>query len=157
MLYFAYATDLSRKQMSERCPGARPRTAAKLPHYKLIFAGWSRKWRGGGATLRQSKGDVVAGALYEITEQGLRQLDRHEDYPMACDHLKVKVVTEDGDFVEAVTYIAKGRVEEAKPSPEYLAVIREGYRDWRIASSTGKTSLFQEMDRQSRSRDGAED
>lgn len=157
MLYFAYATNLSRKQMAERCPGARPRMAAKLPHYKLIFAGWSRKWRGGSATIRQSKGDVVAGALYEITEQGLRQLDKHEDYPMTYDHLNVKVVTADGDFVEAVTYIAKGRVEETKPSPEYLVVIRDGYRDWGIASSTGKTSLFQEMDRQSRSRGRTED
>lgn len=157
MLYFAYGANLSRKQMAQRCPGARPRTAAKLPHYKLIFAGWSRQWRGGSATIRQSKGDVVAGALYEITEQGLRLLDQHEGYPMTCDHLNVKVVNEDGDFVGAVTFIRKGSVEETKPSPEYLAVIRDGYRDWGIASSTGKTSLFQEMDRQSRSRGGAED
>ena len=142
MYYFAYASNLSRKQMAERCPAAKPRMIAKLPHYKLVFVGWSRKWRGGYATLRQSTGNVVAGALYEISERDLRLLDKHEDYPMTYDHLKVKVVTEDDDFVEAVTYIRNDQAEETKPSPEYLTIIMEGYRDWNIASSTGKSSLF---------------
>lgn len=142
MYYFAYASNLSRKQMAERCPAAKPRMIAKLPHYKLVFVGWSRKWRGGYATIRQSTGNVVAGALYEISERDLRLLDKHEDYPMTYDHLKVKVVTEDDDFVEAVTYIRNDQAEETKPSPEYLTIIREGYRDWNIASSTGKSSLF---------------
>jgi len=142
MYYFAYASNLSRKQMAERCPAAKPKLIAKLPHYKLVFAGWSRKWRGGYATIRQSRGNVVVGALYEISEHDLRLLDKHEDYPMTYDHLNVKVVTEDGDFVEAVTYIRTDQAEETKPSPEYLAIIRQGYRDWDIASSTGKSSLF---------------
>lgn len=130
MYYFAYASNLSRRQMAERCPEAKPKFTARLPHYKLIFAGWSRKWRGGYATIRQSRGDVVMGALYEISERGLRLLDKHEDYPSSYDHLKVKVVTEDGDFVEAVTYIRVGQAEETKPSPEYLAIIQKGYKDW---------------------------
>ena len=130
MYYFAYASNLSRQQMAERCPEAKPKFIARLPHYKLVFAGWSRKWRGGHATIRQSRGDVVMGALYEISERGLRLLDKHEDYPSSYDHLKVKVVTEDGDFVEAVTYIRVGQAEETKPSPEYLAIIQKGYKDW---------------------------
>jgi len=70
------------------------------------------------------------GALYEISERGLRLLDKHEDYPSSYDHLKVKVVTEDGDFVEVVTYIRVEQAEETKPSPEYLAIIQKGYKDW---------------------------
>jgi len=142
MYYFAYASNLSRKQMAERCPAAKPKLIAKLPHYKLVFAGWSRKWRGGCATLRQSTGNVVIGALYEMSESDLRLLDKHEDCPMTYAHLKVKVVTEDGDFVEAFTYIRTDQSEETKPSQEYLAIIRQGYRDWNIASGTGKSSLF---------------
>ena len=142
MYYFAYASNLSRKQMAERCPAAKPKCIAKLPHYRLVFAGWSRKWRGGCATLRQSTGNVVMGALYEISERGLRLLDKHEDCPMTYAHLDVKVVTDDGDFVEAVTYIRNDQAEETKPSPEYLAIMRQGYRDWDIASSTGKSSRF---------------
>ena len=130
MYYFAYASNLSRQQMAVRCPEAKPKFIARLPHHKLIFAGWSRKWRGGHATIRQSRGDVVMGALYEISERGLRLLDKHEDYPSSYDHLKVKVVTEDGDFVEAVTYIRVEQAEETKPLPEYLAIIQKGYKDW---------------------------
>jgi gamma-glutamylcyclotransferase len=142
MYYFAYASNLSRKQMAERCPAAKPKSIAKLPHYRLVFVGWSRKWRGGYATIRQSSGNVAVGALYEISERDLRLLDKHEDYPLTYDHLKVKVVTEDGEFVEAVTYIRADQAEETKPSPEYLSIIRQGYRDWNIASSSGKTSIL---------------
>lgn len=141
MLYFAYGSNLSRKQMAERCPGARPREIAKLPHYKLVFVGFSRKWRGGCATIRQAMDGTVLGALYEISAQDLRMLDKHEDYPRAYDHLNVKVVTEDGNFIEALTYIRADRAEESRPSPEYLAVIRRGYQDWGIASRTGKSAL----------------
>lgn len=133
MYYFAYASNLSRQQMAERCPEAKPLYTARLPHYKLTFAGWSRKWRGGTATIRGSKGDVVIGALYEVPERSLRLLDKYEDYPATCDHLKVKVVTEDGDFVEAVTYVRTDQAKETEPSPEYLSVIKKGYSDWGIS------------------------
>ena len=141
MYYFTYASNLSRKQMAERCPEARPLFTARLPHYRLMFAGWSRKWRGGYATVRASKGDVVLGALYEISDRGLRLLDKYEDYPAGYDHLNVKVVTEDGDFVEAVTYIRIDQAEETSPSQEYLAIIKQGYRDWGI-SKKGEFNRF---------------
>jgi hypothetical protein len=37
-----------------------------------------------------------------------------------------------GELIEAVTYVRTGRVEETRPSQEYLAVIQQGYRDWGI-------------------------
>lgn len=138
MYYFAYASNLNRKQMRERCPKAKPLFRARLPHYKLVFAGWSRKWRGGTATIRSSPGDVVVGALYEVSEADLRLLDQHEGVPRTYDRLKVKVVTEDNDFVEAVTYIRMDRAEETKPSAEYLAVVQQGYKEWGMVSGTGK-------------------
>ena len=141
MYYFAYASNLNRKQMAERCPEARPLFIARLPHYRLMFVGWSRKWRGGYATIRASKGDVVLGALYEISDRGLRLLDKYEDYPAGYDHLKVKVVTEDGDFVEAVAYIRVDQAEETRPSQEFLAIIKQGYGDWGI-SKKGEFTRF---------------
>ena len=74
----------------------------------------------------------MPGAIYEITEQCLRRLDSHDGYPGTYDHLKVTVFDVDGEAVQAVTYIGKGQAEENKPSPEYLAVIQQGYKDWRI-------------------------
>jgi gamma-glutamylcyclotransferase len=130
--YFAYASNLSRKQMNERCPGTRPKFSVVLPNYKLIFAGWSRQWKGGTASIKPFRGEKVKGAIYEISDNDLKKLDKYEDYPSTYDHLNVIVWTEDGDQVEAVTYIKKLQTPETKPSPEYLSAIQQGYKDWDI-------------------------
>jgi gamma-glutamylcyclotransferase len=130
--YFAYASNLNKKQMLERVPASKPLFSATLPNYKLVFAGWSRKWRGGYATIALSRGDKVIGAVYEVSERDLKRLDSYEGRPGNYTRLNVTVFDEDGSPVEAVTYIASGRLEETPPSKEYLAVIQQGYRDWRI-------------------------
>jgi len=130
--YFAYGSNLNRTQMVERCPHSKPFFMATLHHYKLVFVGWSRRWQGGVATIRSLKGEQVPGAVYEVSEDDLRRLDRYEGYPASANRLKVIVNSEDGDPIEAVTYIKTGRLEETQPSKEYLALIQQGYRDWGI-------------------------
>jgi gamma-glutamylcyclotransferase (GGCT)/AIG2-like uncharacterized protein YtfP len=132
MDYFAYASNLSRQQMAERCPDAEPKFIATLPNYKLIFAGWSRKWRGGVASIKPFRGEKVIGAIYEISERDLRLLDKHEGYPAIYNRIDIVVFNEDGEPVKAVTHIKVEQSEETKPSPEYLVIIQQGYRDWRI-------------------------
>ncbi len=129
MHYFAYASNLSRKQMQERCPDSQPKFVATLPNYRLVFAGWSRKWRGGVASIKPFRGERVRGAIYEVTEACLRQLDKHE---VGYERANVTVFDEDSEPIPAVTYIKSGQLEEAPPSKEYLAVIQQGYRDWRM-------------------------
>jgi len=129
MYYFAYASNLNQKQMRERCPDSQPMFTATLPNYKLVFLGWSREWRGGKASIRLFRGEKVLGAIYDVSEQCLRQLDKYEN---SYDRLKVTVFNEDGEPIQAITYIKAGQSEETRPSPEYLSVIQQGYRDWRI-------------------------
>ena len=71
MLYFAYASNLNKKQMRERCPDSKPGFTATLPNYKLVFLGWSREWRGGKASIRLFRGEKVLGAIYDVSEQCL--------------------------------------------------------------------------------------
>ncbi len=130
MYYFAYGSNLSRKQMMERCPESKPMFVATLPNYKLIFVGWSRQWRGGVATIKPLRGEKVLGGIYEVSEKDLKQLDSSEGYPDSYQRLKVTVFDEDGNQVEAVTYVKSGRLEETQPSKEYLAIVQQGYRDW---------------------------
>ncbi len=132
MYYFAYASNLSRKQMSERCPDAQPKFVATLSNYKLIFAGWSRKWHGGVASIKPFRGERVTGAIYELSERGLRQLDKYEGYPDIYTRVNVIVTDGFGSRMEAVTYIKVEQSEETQPSKEYLAIIQQGYRDWGI-------------------------
>ena len=130
MYYFAYASNLNRKQMQERCPESKPKFTATLHHYRLVFVGWSRQWRGGVASIRPFRGEKVRGAIYEVSEECLRRLDRYEgsDYR----RLNVIVNNEDGEPVEAVTYIRTQQAEETKPSAEYVSIIQQGYKDWRL-------------------------
>ena len=130
MYYFAYASNLNRKQMAECCPDSKPIVAATLHHYQIVFTGWAREWRGSVASIRPIRGGKVRGAIYEVTEKCLSQLDRDEgnDYR----RLNVIVNNEDNEPMEAVTYINQKATQESKPSPQYLAVIQQGYKDWRL-------------------------
>ncbi len=130
MNYFAYGTNLNRKQMLERCPGGKPKLTATLHNYRLVFVGWSRQWRGGVVSIRRSSGERVSGAIYEVSEECLKRLDRYEgsDY----QRLNVIVNNEDGEPIEAITYTNTRQAEETKPSMEYLSIIQQGYKDWGI-------------------------
>ena len=130
MNYFAYASNLNKKQMQERAPESKPMFTATLPNYRLLFIGWSRQWRGGYATIMLSWGDKVLGAIYEVSDKDLRRLDKYEDCPRSYSRINVTVFDEDGSAIEAVTYTGVKRLEETKPSKEYLAIIQQGYRDW---------------------------
>ena len=115
--------------MQERCPESKPLYKVTLPNYKLIFSDWSRQLRGGKANIVLFRGEKVPGAVYEVSEQCMNRLDRYET---PYSRTKIKVFDEDGDSVEAITYIKSGQPQEAKPSQEYLSVIQQGYKDWGI-------------------------
>ena len=112
MYYFAYASNLNRKQMLERCPGSKPLFTATLPNYKLVFEGWSRQLHGGKANIRLFRGAKVLGAIYEVTEQCLRKLDSLES---PYKRIMITVFNEDNQPVEATAYIESGKAEETKP------------------------------------------
>lgn len=130
MYYFAYASNLNKQQMKTRCPDSKPLFVAVLPNYKIVFTGWSRQWRGGKATIKSFRGEKVRGAIYDVSEACLRQLDRHE---AGYEHLNVTVFDEDNEPHQVITYIYSGQQDESRPSQEYGEVIRQGYRDWGIA------------------------
>jgi gamma-glutamylcyclotransferase (GGCT)/AIG2-like uncharacterized protein YtfP len=132
ILYFAYGPDLSKKQMKERAPESVPKLSATLPHFGLVFMGWSRQWKGGTANIRAARGQKVAGGVYEITDKDLRRLDNFEGYPGQANRINVTVFTEAGEALKVITYIKTTQAEEAKPSAEYVAVIKQGYVDWGI-------------------------
>jgi gamma-glutamylcyclotransferase len=131
MYYFAYASNLNRKQMLERAPDSKPKFVAALPNFKLTFTARAGK-QGGVASITPHRGEKVLGAVYEVTEKDMKRLDGYERYPTTYDRRKVTVWTETNDAVEAVTYIKIDQSRELKPSAEYLAVIRQGYHDWQM-------------------------
>jgi len=132
MYYFAYGSNLNRKQMLECCPDSKPKSIATLPNYKLVFVGWSRQSHGGMASIKPFRGEKVLGAIYEISDSDLRRLDKCEGYPGTYNRLNVTVFDNKGEPLEATTYIKARQSEETQPSPEYLSVMRQGCKDWKI-------------------------
>ncbi|MDD5189879.1 MAG: gamma-glutamylcyclotransferase [Dehalococcoidales bacterium] len=132
MYYFAYASLLNKAKMQKICPDAKPRFQAVLPNYRLTFSGWSRDLKTSTANIIPFRGERVMGGVWEISEDDLQKLDRFEDYPTTYDHVNVLVLNDLEQATKAMAYIKRRQSDFAKPSAEYLAVIRQGYHDWGI-------------------------
>lgn len=121
MLYFAYASNLSKEYMMERCPNATAVKKVALKNYKLVFNEL--------ADIIQHEEDHVLGALYVISKQDLEELDRLEGYPDLYDRIVVEVEDEDGGKYDVYAYSMVEKNLESPPE-HYYKILLEGYRDW---------------------------
>lgn len=125
LLYFAYGSNLDEGQMRWRCPTAQPHGPALLPEHRLVFAGVSRTWSGGGcATVLPAPGHLVPGFLYRLGGDELADLDRHEgNYRRE----RLTVHHPGGEALAAWVYIRKRSEPRRAPSPAYLAQMAHAY------------------------------
>lgn len=130
LLYFAYDLNLDRSRMVACCPTAKSRFSASLPNFQLMFAGWSREWRGGVATIKRAAREKVLGGVYEVGESDLARLDRQQGFPATSDKIKVTLFKDTGEEIEAFTYLPKQPGRAEKPSSDYLKIIQKAYIDW---------------------------
>jgi gamma-glutamylcyclotransferase (GGCT)/AIG2-like uncharacterized protein YtfP len=144
ILYFAYGSNLSTRQMRSRCATARVEGRAVLRNYALAFGGFSARWGGPVATIVPVRGAEVDGLLYMLQEADLRSLDRHEGYPLAYLRTKLVVTDERGRHRRAVVYVQTvGGDRERVPSARYVRVLRRAYERLgfdlsRLASAVGR-------------------
>ncbi len=126
MLYFAYGSNLDRRQFARRCPGSRPVAPAVLRGYRLAFRG------GGHADIVREKGGLVRGALYQVTKRDVEALDRYEGVPTYYHRVAVCVKDDRGCLRRAFAYKMGNGLGEAAPSLSYALTILRGCRDWGI-------------------------
>lgn len=122
LIYFAYGANLNLDGMDYRCPGHRPLCRAVLKDHRLVFRGV--------ADIEPVAGHQVHGALYELTPDHLRALDRFEGYPRLYTRKALPVITDNGKQVNAVVYLMNGRRGYAPPARSYLMTILTGCRRW---------------------------
>lgn len=127
MLYFAYGSNLDRKQMRERCPGARYAFRGRLLNFTLSFRGYSERWHGSVATVLPWAGAWVDGVLYNIDARDLDRLDRFEGYPHVYDRRRKIILTACARRVFAHVYLQLPSRFNS-PGPEYLGVIERAYK-----------------------------
>lgn len=127
-LYWSYGSNLNQHQMMSRCSDAVPLQRAELPSYHLLFRG---NRRGAGvATVEPKIGSKIPGALWAVSLNDLKALDRYEGYPTLYTRGNIKVHTEGGQVIEAMTYWMHNHYSLAMPSDYYMKTIREGYEDF---------------------------
>lgn len=124
MLYFAYASNLSKEYMLSRCPDAVPIKKASLKGYGLTFNEL--------ADIIEDKSEEVLGALYVISQEELEILDRLEGYPDLYDRISVEVFDGKGNTYDAFAYIMTEKKKESPPEHYYKLLI-DGYRDWNLS------------------------
>ena len=76
--YIAYGSNLNVAQMVRRCPEAKPIGTAVLENYILYFKG---SGSGYYLTIEQKIGSKVPVAIWEVTGEDEKALDRYEGYP----------------------------------------------------------------------------
>ena len=135
-LYFAYGSNLDRDHFGSWCETngfapdqARALSPAWLPDHAFCFGKTSRTWGGGVADVRRSFGDSVPGALFDVSQEGLRALD-HKEGVAAGIYRRVRRVClrPDGSACEALTYVVCDQHAEAfvAPSDAYQQVVSNG-------------------------------
>lgn len=131
-LYFAYGSNMSRRQMRERCPDHECLGRAVLKNHALCFPRSSPIRKCGVAGLVERPGAEVWGVVYRLHDKDLAALDRREGYDHArpfhvnrYDRQTVQVVMEGGG-IDCYTYLARPEPGEHVPNTEYLATIIAG-------------------------------
>ena len=135
---FAYGSNLDPAGLAARCPRARVRGRAVLPHHELCFpVGSPDDWFGGVASVRPHPTDRVHGVLLALPAADLQALDHYEGIAEGLyDRILRPVQPEDAAHPQnAWVYIARPQPAPPPPTRAYLDVILRGARHHRLPAA----------------------
>ena len=127
MLYFAFGSNLHKKQMKRRCKDSRYIGCYTLKNYKLSFrtGSWTEGTMDGGvADIEKKKKSKVLGAIYKISKRDEKKLDIYEDYPYLYVKKYFKLFGK-----KVMFYYMPKKTKRVAPSKRYLNIIIQGYKD----------------------------
>ena len=143
-LYFAYGSNLNIDDFEQWCidrgyPAELLKSAgiAGLRDYELAFSYDSSSRRGGVLDIRERRGMVVPGVIFEVAEEGWEALDRKEGAPGCYQREDVVVFDGFGEMHRATTYrVVDSRAEYyVEPAPGYVEVVQQGLESWGISDT----------------------
>ena len=130
--YLAYGSNLNRGQMRHRCPDAYPVGTCLLKNHKLVF-------RRGFLTIEPDQGSSVPVAVWAISRDDEKNLDRYEGYPRFYYKKEFPLVFSgrEGDqvreiIVDGMAYIMTDGFPIQAPSDTYMRTCMEGYLNFGI-------------------------
>jgi len=116
--YLAYGMNTNIDSMNWRCPGATSLGKVTLIDHKLAFKHY--------CDAEYASGHTMDCALWSITEECERSLDRLEGYPEFYHKKEVKVHWQ-GKTIRAMIYFMPKGCDLAMPGESYLNIVTEGY------------------------------
>lgn len=126
-LYISYGSNLNKRVMRQRCPGARPVGKFMLTKAKLVFRGV--------ADVEYSPNDSVPCGLWLIDKQNEAALDRYEGVSSGSYYKEESIVLKyKGKPHNALVYLMSNE-GIYPPSEFYVETIRKGYKDFGLDES----------------------
>ncbi|MDE6835320.1 MAG: gamma-glutamylcyclotransferase [Ruminococcus sp.] len=130
--YIAYGSNLNIRQMSRRCPTAKPIGTTVIHDYELLFKGSKT---GAYLTIERKKGGSVPVAVWEVTDDDEKRLDVYEGYPTFYYKTEMKLPvkflkTGEIKTVTAFVYIMHEDRKTGIPSETYTSTCAIGYMNF---------------------------
>lgn len=114
ILYFAYGSNMVRRQMAHRCPGATVHGSAILRGHRFVIN--ARTY----ATVVRDPDHVVHGLLWNLSLEHEASLDHYESVAKGHYYKEtLEVVLASGDGASAMIYIATNS-EPGRPREQYI-------------------------------------
>lgn len=131
MFHFGYGSNLSRDFVKdELIPDAKFVMKGYLPNFEVRFPFWSEEKQGGYSGIMEAPGEMVQGALYEVTEQALIELDDLEGvYKDRYRRWTYLVLGEDGEWYPADLYRVIDPRGPFPPVRSYVEIMLKGARE----------------------------
>ena len=129
--YFAYGSNLDVEQMETRTEAVHRAVRCRLPRHRLAFSKLPDSGIGAFANIIADESSSVWGVAYWCDENAIQRIDRREGVATGhYRHENVDVVTDAGDVLHAMTYVAgdDNTREGLRPRSEYLRTIIAGAR-----------------------------
>lgn len=130
--YLAYGSNLNVAQMRWRCPDARALGTATIEDYRLLFKGSKT---GSYLTIEAKEGAQVPVAVWEVSEEDEKRLDRYEGFPTFYYKKELELTftgikTGKKRKRKCFVYIMHEDRPIGIPSRSYVETCIEGYRDF---------------------------
>lgn len=131
MFHFGYGSNLSIDFVREELiPDAKFVMKGYLPNFEVRFPFWSEEAQGGYSGIMEAPGELVQGALYEVTEEELERVDNLEGvYKERYRRQTFLVLGEDGEFHEADLYRVIDPQGPFPPVRSYVETMLKGARE----------------------------
>ena len=130
--YIAYGSNLNLAQMRRRCPGAAVAGTTVLDGFRLLFRG---SGTGAYLTIEPWEGGKVPAAVWEVSEENEKSLNRYEGFPTFYrkETMKLKVKLDRSGktrTLEGFVYIMNEGRPLGAPSGAYLRTCAHGYQNF---------------------------